>query len=123
MESGCSGAWRLRPRLGVAPSPHRGAINWRNARQRVLLNALCAQGSRVQSVGEARLGAPSLSRSARRGLSLYHPSRTVLPVPYLLGDGEGDFLGDALGLGEGVGVGLATLLERALLVVLRPGVR
>ena len=42
---------------------------------------------------------------------------------YLLGDGEGDFLGDELGLGEGVGVGLATLLERALLVVLAPGVR
>jgi hypothetical protein len=37
----------------------------------------------------------------------------------LLGEGEGDFFG----LGEGVGVGLATLLERALLVVLRPGVR
>ena len=37
----------------------------------------------------------------------------------MLGDGEGDFDG----LGEGVGVGLATLLERALLVVLRPGVR
>jgi hypothetical protein len=42
---------------------------------------------------------------------------------YLLGEGDGDFLGDELGLGDGVGVGLATLLERALLVVLRPGVR
>jgi len=40
----------------------------------------------------------------------------------LLGEGEGDFVGDALGDGDGVGVGLATLLERALLVVLRPGV-
>jgi hypothetical protein len=34
--------------------------------------------------------------------------------------GEGD--GDVLGLGEGFGVGLAKLLERALLVVLTPGV-
>jgi len=42
---------------------------------------------------------------------------------YLLGEGEGDFFGDALGDGDGVGVGLATLLERALLVVFRPGVR
>jgi hypothetical protein len=41
---------------------------------------------------------------------------------YLLGEGEGDVFGDALGDGDGVGVGLATLLERALLVVLRPGV-
>jgi len=30
--------------------------------------------------------------------------------------------GDAEGDGDGVGVGLATLLERALLVVLSPGV-
>ena len=35
---------------------------------------------------------------------------------YLLGEGDGDFVG------LGVGVGLATLLERALLVVLTPGV-
>jgi hypothetical protein len=34
----------------------------------------------------------------------------------LLGEGDGDFVG------LGVGVGLATLLERALLVVLTPGV-
>ncbi len=43
----------------------------------------------------------------------------ALPEPYLLGDGDGDFDG----LGDGVGVGLATPLARALLVVLRPGVR
>ena len=50
-----------------------------------------------------------------RGLSLNHPSRRVFREIYLLGDGDGDF--------DGVGVGLATPLARALLVVLRPGVR
>ena len=37
----------------------------------------------------------------------------------MLGEGDGDFDG----LGDGVGVGLATLLARALLDVLIPGVR
>jgi hypothetical protein len=44
---------------------------------------------------------------------------TALLDRYLLAEGEGDLEGDGLG----VGVGLATPLERALLVVLRPGVR
>ncbi len=54
------------------------------------------------------------------GLKLLSPIAESLTGPYLLGVGDGDFDG----LGEGVGVGLvATPLARALLVVLRPGVR
>ena len=47
------------------------------------------------------------------------------PDYFLVGVAFADGDGVAFGvvLGDGVGVGLATLLERALLVVLTPGVR
>ena len=41
---------------------------------------------------------------------------------YFVGEGDGDCFGDGDGDGDGDGVGLATLLERALLEVLRFGV-
>ena len=50
------------------------------------------------------------------GARLLDARKQARQKAYLLGEGDGDFVG------LGVGVGLATLLERALLVVLTPGV-